>query len=64
MLGLRQRDDDATYFDSNAENACIICMFAFDDPIKIDKPVTRCKNRNTLVHESCLSKSGCQINVA
>ena len=49
--GLRQRAEDAAYFDSNAKNACIICMFAFNDPIKKDKPITRCKNCNTLAHE-------------
>ena len=59
--GLRQRAEDAAYFDSNAENAFTItvCMFAFNNPIKKDKLITRCKNCNTLVHESCLLKSGC-----
>ena len=56
---LRQRAEDAAYFDTIAENSCNICMFAFNDPIKKDKPVTRCKNCNTLVHEPCLLKSGC-----
>ena len=34
---LRQRAEDAAYFDTIAENSCNICMFAFNDPIKKDK---------------------------
>ena len=57
---LRQRAEEAAYGDIIVnKESCQICQFKFSDPIKQNKPVTRCPDCNVLVHEPCLQKSGC-----
>ena len=58
---MRERAEEAADFGSIVEDpeACMICQFRFDDPIKREKMVARCRECNTLVHEPCLMKSGC-----
>ena len=38
---------------------CEICEFSLDDPIKKDKPKTKCPICKKVVHKPYLLKSGC-----
>ena len=58
---MRERAEEAADFENIIEDpeSCMICQFRFDDPIKRENTVIRCRDCNTLVHEPCLVNSGC-----
>ena len=57
---LKERAEEAARCNLDDDSdACPLCFFRFDDPIKSDKPITRCTACQVLVHEPCLVKSGC-----
>ena len=55
---LRERAEAAAYVEQESD-ACNICLFRFDDPLKKDIALSRCTECNVLVHEPCLIKNGC-----
>ena len=52
-----EESTDSSFIDSG--DICLVCNFAFNDPIKRGKCITKCLVCKKKVHKPCLEKSGC-----
>ena len=52
-----EESTESSFIDSG--DICLVCNFAFNDPIKRGKLITKCLVCKKKVHKPCLEKSGC-----